>query len=130
VTVFRLLLNVPPEVRDRAIAFAAKVLPDAGSGLLVVENHGNRSSLRHLGHRRHTGDAWFAELDHNEVEEVLARHGFAVVERRGFAVCPPGTYRRRWLRPLVRRVDDLAARAAWLSGVATDVLYVARRAER
>ena len=41
VTMFRLLLNVD-DVRDRAIAFAAKVLPHGDSGLLVVENHGNR----------------------------------------------------------------------------------------
>src|SRR4051812_20274322 len=49
VTCFRLLLNVPDEVRDRAIAFAARVLTEPAAGLLVVENHGNRASLRHLG---------------------------------------------------------------------------------
>ena len=55
VTMFRLLLNVPDYVRHRALAFAARVLPDAGAGLLVLENHGNRASLRHLlaGRHRH-----------------------------------------------------------------------------
>jgi SAM-dependent methyltransferase len=130
VTVFRLLLNVPDEVRDRAIGFAAVVLPDPLAGLLVVENHGNRSSLRHLGYRRHTGDPWFAELSHVEVRRLLARHGFEIVERRGFALCPPGAYRRRWLRPVARRIDDLAAKVPWLAGVCTDVLYVARRMPR
>ncbi|WP_432831724.1 SAM-dependent methyltransferase [Dactylosporangium sp. CA-092794] len=127
VTVFRLLLNAPREVRDRAIAFAARALPEADSGLLVVENHGNRSSLRHLRHRRHRGNAWFAELQHAEVEQLLARHGFEVIDRRGFAVLPAGAYRRQWLRPVARRADDLASRSRRLSGVATDVLYVARR---
>jgi SAM-dependent methyltransferase len=127
VTVFRLLLNTPPPVRDRAVAFAAKALPHADSGLLVLENHGNRSSLRHLGHRRHAGDPWFSELSHAEVEQMLDRHGFRIVERRGFALCPAGTYRRRWLRPVARRLDDLIARMPLLSGIATDVLYVARR---
>jgi predicted TPR repeat methyltransferase len=127
VTVFRLLLNAPKDVRDRAIAFAAKILPEAESGLLVVENHGNRSSLRHLRHRSNRANLWFAELHHAEVEQLLARHGFEVVQRRGFALCPAGAYRREWLRPVARRADDLAARSASLSGVATDVLYVARR---
>jgi predicted TPR repeat methyltransferase len=127
VTVFRLLLNAPKDVRDRAIAFAARILPEADSGLLILENHGNRSSLRHLRHRRHQDNAWFAELQHAEVEQLLARHGFEVVDRRGFAVFPAGAYRRDWLRPMARRADDLATRSRRLSGVATDVLYVARR---
>jgi predicted TPR repeat methyltransferase len=127
VTVFRLLLNAPKDVRDRAIAFAARVLPEADSGLLVVENHGNRSSLRHLRHRQHRGNEWFAELPHAEVEQLLARHGFEVIDRRGFAVFPAGAYRREWLRPMARRADDLATRSRRLSAVATDVLYVARR---
>ena len=130
VTCFRLLLNVPDEVRDRAVAFAAAVLEDPEAGLLVVENHGNRSSLRHLGARRHAGDPWFAELSHGQVTRLLARHGFEVVERRGFALCPPGVYRRRWLRPVARHVDNLVARLPWLAGACTDVLYVARRMPR
>ncbi|WP_238012590.1 SAM-dependent methyltransferase [Dactylosporangium sp. AC04546] len=127
VTVFRLLLNAPKDVRDRAIAFAARILPESDSGLLVVENHGNRSSLRHLRHRRNRDNTWFAELHHAEVEQLLARHGFEVIDRRGFAVLPAGAYRRDWLRPMARRADDLATRSARLSAVATDVLYVARR---
>jgi SAM-dependent methyltransferase len=127
VTVFRLLLNVTDEVRHRAIAFAARVLPDADSGLLVVENHGNASSLRHLWHRRHTGDPWYAELSHADVAGLLGRHGFTIVDRRGFTLFPQGAYRRGWLRPVARRVDDLIARLGWFSRYATDVLYVARR---
>jgi SAM-dependent methyltransferase len=130
VTCFRLVLNVPDEVRDRAIAFAGSVLPDAESGLLVVENHGNRSSLRHLGARRHVGDPWFAELAHADVAALLGRHGFEIVEMRGFAICPPGAYRKSWLRPLAQRIDDLAARIPLLARWCTDVLYVARRTPR
>ncbi|GAA1735178.1 polysaccharide biosynthesis C-terminal domain-containing protein [Luedemannella helvata] len=127
VTVFRLLLNVGDDVRDRAIGFAASLLPHSCSGLLVIENHGNRTSVRHLRHRRRAGDPWFNELSHAEVDLLLARHGFTVVERRGFAVCPPGAYARRWLRPVARLVDGLAWRIPALAGVATTVLYVARR---
>jgi SAM-dependent methyltransferase len=127
VTVFRLLLNVSDEVRDRAVAFAAAALTDADAGLLVLENHGNRGSLRHLSARRHADDPWFSELSHAQVVNLLARHGFTLVAARGFALCPPGAYRRRWLRPVARVVDDLTARVPWLWRWGTDVLYVARR---
>ena len=127
VTVFRLLLNVSDDVRDRAIAFAAQALPHRDAGLLVVENHGNRESLRHLRHRRKRGDAWFAELSHDEVAELLARHGFTVVRRRGFSLFPQGWYDRPWLRPFVRLIDEVCVRWGWLSRYAVTVLYVARR---
>jgi len=127
VTAFRLLLNVSDEVRHRAVAFAARVLPDAGAGLLVVENHGNAGSLRHLLARRHHDNPWFAELSHRQVRDLLAAHGFTVVTRYGCTMFPRAAYRIRRLRPLVRRLDDLLCRAGWLAGFATDVLYVARR---
>jgi hypothetical protein len=127
VTIFRLLLNVSDDVRDRAVAFAGAVLPHWDSGLLVVENHGNRSSVRHLRHRRKAGDPWFNELSHQQVAALLARHGFTVVAMRGFALCPPGAYGVRWLRPLARQLDGLAWRVPALAAFATNVLYVARR---
>jgi SAM-dependent methyltransferase len=127
VTVFRVLLNAPEETRDRAVGFATKVLPLSDSGLLVVENHGNASSLRHLARRRHAGDPWFNELSHAEVTGLLTRHGFSVIARRGFALFPPGAYRRAWLRPVARRLDDILCRSSLFSRFATDVLYVARR---
>jgi SAM-dependent methyltransferase len=127
VTVFRLLLNVSDEVRHRALAFAAEALPDRDAGLLVVENHGNARSLRHLLAGRHRDDPWFAELSHQQVTELLAANGFRVVERQGCTLFPRAAYRIRPLRPLVRRLDDLLCSAGWLSRYATDVLYVARR---
>jgi SAM-dependent methyltransferase len=127
VTMFRLLLNVPPDVRERAIAFAAAALPTADAGLLVVENHGNRQSLRHLAARRHANDPWFSELAHADVLSLFERHGFELVTARAFAVLPAGAYRRSWLRPFARVVDDVAARVPALWRWGTDVLYVARR---
>jgi predicted TPR repeat methyltransferase len=129
VTVFRLLLNSSEDVRDRAIAFAARALPHYGSGLLVVENHGNRRSLRHSRHRRHAGEPWFAELSHAEVTALLARHGFMVVGRQGFTLLPRGWYGRAWMRPLARIIDELTCRIPPLSEYAVNVLYVARRVE-
>lgn len=127
VTVFRTLLNADESTRDRAVAFAARILSHWESGLLVVENHGNRSSLRHLRHRRHAGKPWFDELSHAQVTALLARHGFAVVERRGFAFLTCGWHSRRGTRWVARRVDGLAGQLPWLSRWAVNVLYVARR---
>ncbi len=127
VTIFRLLLNVDEEVRDRAVAFSAKALRNYDAGLLIVENHGNRQSLRHLRHHRHQESPWFAELDHTEIAELLDRHGFTVVERRGFALFSRGWYGRRWLRPFATFLDDVAARTSWFSRWSVNVLYVARR---
>ena len=123
VTMFRLLLNVDDTVRDRALAFAARALPAAESGLLVVENHGNARSLRHLRARRHADDRWFAELSHRAVGELLDRHGFEIVERRGFSMLTPGLYRI----PLARAADAAARRLPGSAALAVNVLYAARR---
>ena len=123
VTIFRLLLNVNDGVRDRALAFAAKVLPHRGSGLLVVENHGNAESLRHLRARRHDGERWFAELSHAQVERLLARHGFEIVERRGFSMLTPSLHDNR----MARLADAAARRLPGSDGYAVNVLYTARR---
>ncbi|WP_305789757.1 methyltransferase domain-containing protein [Symbioplanes lichenis] len=123
VTMFRLLLNVSDEVRDRAIAFAAKALPTPDAGLLVVENHGNAGSLRHLRARRHSDSRWFAELSHAEVASLLDRHGFEIVERHGFSMITESLSRN----PLARVADAAARALPGTDGLAVNVLYTARR---
>jgi SAM-dependent methyltransferase len=123
ITMFRLLLNVDDAVRDRALAFAAKALPATDAGLLVVENHGNASSVRHLRARRHSGERWFAELSHTDVERLLARHGFDIVERRGFSMLTPALHES----PLARAADTAARHLPGASRIAVNVLYTARR---
>jgi predicted TPR repeat methyltransferase len=123
VTMFRLLLNVDEAIRDRALAFAAKALPDAKAGILVIENHGNAGSLRHLRARRHRDDRWFAELSHEQVEKLLERHGFEVVERRGFSMITPSLHGN----PLARVADAAVRRMPGTDGYAVNVLYTARR---
>jgi SAM-dependent methyltransferase len=123
VTMFRLLLNVDDAIRDRALAFAAKALPTSEAGLLVVENHGNASSVRHLRARRHSGQRWFAELSHEQVAELLGRHGFEVVERRGFSMLTPSLH----AHPLARAADAAARRLPGSDAYAVNVLYAARR---
>jgi hypothetical protein len=124
VTMFRLLLNVDETVRDRAMAFAAKALPTRDSGILVVENHGNAGSLRHLRARRHRGERWFAELSHEQVEKLFQRHGFELVERRGFSMLTPGLHDN----PVARAADAAMRRLPGSDTYAVNVLYTARRA--
>jgi SAM-dependent methyltransferase len=123
VTMFRLLLNVDDEVRDRALKFAAAALPSPDAGLLVVENHGNARSVRHLRARRHSGERWFAELSHEQVAELLDRHGFEIVERRGFSMLTPSLY----TVPFARAADAAMTRVPGSDALAVDVLYTARR---
>ena len=127
VTMFRLLLNVDDAVRDRALTFAARALPDADAGFLVVENHGNARSLRHLRAHRHRGRRWFAELSHDDVAGLLGRHGFEIVERRGFSMLTQGWYERRGLDRIARGVDTAARLLPGTDGYAVNVVYVARR---
>ncbi|WP_211354534.1 class I SAM-dependent methyltransferase [Stackebrandtia albiflava] len=129
VTVFRLLLNASPSVRDRAMDFAAGMLPDADAGLLVCENHGNAGSIRHLKavFGRPDSKRWFAELSHADVMELFARHGFELVARQGFTMLTQGFYSRAPLSWLAPPLDDLASRRRWSAAAASDVLYVARR---
>ncbi|BCJ52240.1 hypothetical protein Asp14428_37150 [Actinoplanes sp. NBRC 14428] len=123
VTMFRLLLNVDEQVRERAIAFAAKALPTPDAGLLVVENHGNAGSLRHLRARRRAGQRWFAELSHADVEQLLGRHGFEIIDRRGFSMLTESLSRN----PLARAADAAARALPGTDGFAVNVLYTARR---
>ncbi|SDY78665.1 hypothetical protein SAMN05661080_04608 [Modestobacter sp. DSM 44400] len=129
VTIFRLLLNTSEDVHDRAVAFAAAALPTPASGLLVVENHGNSRSLRHLSRWRKRGNEWFNELSTAQVRDLLSRHDFQLEAVHGFAVLPKAAYRRRWTAPLARLIDDWASRRSWLAPVSVDVLYLARRTQ-
>jgi SAM-dependent methyltransferase len=123
VTVFRLLLNVDDAVRDRALAFAAKALPTSEAGVLVVENHGNTSSMRHLRARRHSGKRWFAELSHAQVADLFARHGFEIVARRGLSMLTPSLH----AYGLARVADAAARQLPGADAYAVNVLYTARR---
>lgn len=129
VTIFRLLLNAPQEVRERAMEFAAGMLPAPDSGLLIVENHGNAGSVRHL--RKAAGRVeegrWFAELSHDEVGELFDAYGFELLTRQGFTLLTQGFYKVppvSWVAP---GFDSWASRRGFLAGCATNVLYIARR---
>lgn len=128
VTMFRLLLNVGPEVRDRAMEFAAGLLPDADAGLLICENHGNARSIRHVRKALGTGDTdWFNELGKAEVAKLFERHGFELVTTQGFSLLTQGFYRIPPMKWVLPTVDGVLARTRLGTALSTDVVYVARR---
>lgn len=127
VTMFRLMLNVDDAVRHRALTFAARILKRAEDGLLVIENHGNAGSIRHLRSRHRAGHRWFAELSHGHVQRLLDEHGFEVVTRRGFTMFGQGWYRRRGLTALARGADAATVGLPGADRFAVNVVYVARR---
>ena len=64
----------------------------------------------------------------SEVLELLRPARVRTGRRRGRSPsCPAGAYRRAWLRPVARLIDDLAARVPALWRWGTDVVYVAKR---
>ena len=73
--------------------------------------------------RRHSGQRWFAELSHEEVEQLLARHGFEIVERRGFSMLTESLNKN----PLARAADAAARALPGTDAFAVNVLYTARR---
>jgi SAM-dependent methyltransferase len=126
VTAFRFVLNVDETLRDQLMEFAAAALPDADAGLLLVENHGSTTSLRHLRRTFGRVDAsmWFQELSHEAVRALFDRHGFELVGTQGFTLLTKGCYRRPWAWAS-KGVDALLASP--MSKWCTDVVYIARR---
>ncbi|THV42907.1 class I SAM-dependent methyltransferase [Glycomyces buryatensis] len=126
VTAFRFVLNVDAGLRDQLMDFASMALPDADAGFLLVENHGNASSLRHL--RKTFGrldtSTWFQELSHQEMTDLFDRHGYELAGMQGFTLFTQGCYRKPWTGA-AKAVDG--ALASPFSKWATDVVYIARR---
>ncbi|MEN3357484.1 MAG: hypothetical protein V7637_1466 [Mycobacteriales bacterium] len=126
ITVFRLLLNLEPD--RRAVILRALVDRLADGGLLVVENHGNRRSLRHLALPLRRRPAGFAnELTDRQMRALLADAGLDVLARAGFGWLPERLHRSGRTGLLARRVDGLLQAGTRSPVLAIRVLYLARR---
>lgn len=127
ITAFRLLLNLEPEHRLVILRRLAALLhPD---GVLVVNNHGNRNSLRHLSIRfgRRGRSRFCNELSHRQVTELLEAAGLRPVSESGYGWVPELFYRQGWSSSWARRLDSLLIRHLRTRRLAIRVLYVARR---
>lgn len=128
VTMFRLLLNASPQARASGLAFAAQVLRAAAdTGVLILNNHGNKWSLRQLASlRRYRKDAWFHALSSGEVQRLAKAYGLEIVNAQGFGVTPRSLHNHRLTRRMAERMDMWAQRVPWLTCVSIDVVYVIR----
>jgi SAM-dependent methyltransferase len=130
VTMFRFLLNTEPKVRGVALDFAAQALSEHPGSLLIVNNHGNKTSLRELARLKpKRRGPWFNSMSDREMRALLRAHGLTVIERYGAGAAPSSLYRRARLRPMAERVTDRLAGDSYIGLLGADVTYVAKVTE-
>ena len=131
ITCFRFLLNAEPDLRRRVLGRLRQSLRTPG-GLLLVNVHGNKHSLRHPAiiwrrwreHPRPAGEM-LNELSRMEAVQLLAEAGFQVVNEQGFGILPP-TLHRTPLRGLAGAIDHSLSGAHWWSRWSIDMLFICR----
>lgn len=125
VTAFRFFLNVDDAVRRQALGRLHGLLT-ARRGVLVLNNHGNTVSARHVALRLNKDPAaMHNELSDRALRSLLAEAGFRVQEVHGFGLLPDVVHRTR-LRSAARTLERRAARRQWLTPLTIDRVYVAR----
>jgi SAM-dependent methyltransferase len=130
VTMFRFLLNAEPAARTVAMEFAAEALTGSADSLLIVNNHGNRTSLRELARLKpRRRGPWFNSMSDRDVRDLLAAHGLSVVSRYGVGAAPSSTYRNPRLRPIAEAVTNRLAGEGPTGLVGADITYVAKLRE-
>lgn len=127
VTLFRFLLRAGM-LRDDVLQWLRGVIRD--DGLLIVNNHRNAHSIRgvafRIGHKIHPNGFENELLTDRQVEAMLRRHGFEVVEEYGFGSVP--SFRGHLLLPrrLLLAVERRLAGSGRLSWFAKNRIYVCR----
>jgi SAM-dependent methyltransferase len=127
VTLFRFLLRAGV-LRDDVLQWLRGVIrPD---GILIVNNHRNAHSVRgvtyRIGHTIHPDGFENELLTDREVEAMLRRHGFDVVEEYGFGSVP--SFRGRLLLPrrLLLALERRLSGSGRLTRFAKNRIYVCR----
>jgi ubiquinone/menaquinone biosynthesis C-methylase UbiE len=127
ISLFRFLLNAEDGLRQIVLGWLRRVI--APQGVLVVNNHLNRSSiaglslrLRNLASRSRRSPV----LSESEVEKLMHDNGFRIFERYGFGFFPPTRFHRilplGWLASLERRIQRVRA----LEARTQDRIYLCR----
>lgn len=125
ITSFRFLLNVGDQMRRTMLEQFWERL-QRRSGWLIVNNHGNTSSIRHLALRTNCDPAAMRnELSDRSMRALLHEAGFAVHQVFGFGLVPDVLYRSR-LRSIARRLDIWSANRRATSIVSIDRIYLAQ----
>jgi ubiquinone/menaquinone biosynthesis C-methylase UbiE len=128
VTLFRFLLRAGPDLREGVLRWLRGVIKDDGT--LIVNNHRNAYSMRGLVYRVASTirpDGFEHELlTDQQVEALLRRCGFRIVDRFGFGMVP--SLRGRLLLPegVLLPLERRASRSAAFDRVAKNRIYVCR----
>lgn len=127
VTMFRFLLNTEPDARGVALNFAAQALSEHPGSLLIVNNHGNKTSLRELARLKpKRRGPWFNSMSDREMKALLRAHGLTPIRRYGVGGAPSSVYRRARLRPMAERMTDSLAGEGLGGALGADITYVAK----
>jgi SAM-dependent methyltransferase len=127
VTMFRFLLNTEPEVRGIALEFAARALSEHPDSLLIVNNHGNKTSLRELARLKpKRRGPWFNSMSDREMRALLEAHGLQAAARFGVGFAPSSSYRRARFRTSAEWATEKLAGDGKLGLLGADVTYVAK----
>lgn len=127
VTLFRFLLRAG-ELRDEILGWLRGVIRDDGT--LIVNNHRNAHSVRgmayRLGHRIRRDGFENDLLTDRQVEAMLRRHGFEVVEEFGFGSVP--SFRGHLILPrgMLLAIERRLSGSGWLTKFAKNRIYVCR----
>jgi SAM-dependent methyltransferase len=127
ISLFRFLLRAGV-LRDEILHWLRGVIRD--DGILIVNNHRNAHSLRgvmyRIGHRIHRDGFENELLTDREVEAMLQRCGFSVIEEYGFGSVP--SFRGHLLLPrrLLLAVERRLAGSGPLTRFAKNRIYVCR----
>ena len=130
ITAFRFFLNAQDELRKAALRTLHGALAD--DGLLVFNIHGNRWSLRLPGVLvrryllRQTSPNRLNSLSYPKMRRLLARHGFRVVEVRGYSFLPQRL--RRLLGVRVAHLLEALGTRSPTRFLAVNLLVTCRRA--
>lgn len=125
VTLFRFLLRAG-DLREPVLRYLRGVIRD--NGTLIVNNHRNAYSLRGLAYRASTtfkpNDSEYELLTDGQVEELLNRCGFAVIERYSFGVVPSSKGRLIIPSSLLLPIERMFQAPRMLGGLAKNRIYI------
>jgi SAM-dependent methyltransferase len=125
ITAFRFFANAEPGLRRAAMAALAGHL--AHDGLLVFNNHQNKSSIYYLAGRL-IGKSWeWTPMSLREMRELVDEAGLEVCDTFGIGVLP-GAIRFMVMPGFVHRAIDRLAHVLGLGDIlAQDVVFVCRK---
>jgi predicted TPR repeat methyltransferase len=127
ITAFRFFLNAEAPLRQLVIGELAQRM--TCDGILVLNNHGNLSSLTNRVLRRiRPGRTDLACLSHEDVASLVDSAGLRIAHVYHLGVLPATEKTMPLPAPIMLPIEQLARRLTPLRALANDLIYVCARA--